>query len=274
MTTNSKEQMKVDNATRRSPIKGPINRQAGQSIREHLNEYLDDNALLAVLPLGFMLWWLFIELVDRYSKQATSIWLIVVLVVLATINCLYRIRKIKIEAKLKRLGLNGEQYVAQIIERDLLPKGYRVLHDIVLKSGERKFNIDHLLIGSNGVFCIETKTWSKPMRGETIAVFDGQRIMLNGKVRQLDAVGQACALSNEVSLLIKKVTGISITVVPVIVVVGWYVRKGWTSIPKVLVVNEEALAPFVENVQGSLSDDCIERIVQHVSSMISSNVEA
>ena len=267
MTATMRNQERSNSTTKRSPIKGTVNRQAGQSIREQLDEYLDDNVLKAVLPLGFMLFWLFIEMIDRFSKQRTSIWLIVILAVLAGINFAFRIVKIRRKARLMRQGQLGEQYVAQIIERDLLPKGYRVFHDIVLEKKERRFNIDHLLIGKNGVFCIETKTWSKPMRGETIAVFDGEKITLNGKVRHDDAVGQVRALANEASLFIKRQTGLAVNVVPVIVVVGWFVRKGWTGIPKALVVNEEALAPFVENVQGVLANDNIERIVQQMSSL-------
>ena len=161
-------------------------------------------------------------------------------------------------------GLDGEQYVAQIIERDLLPQGYRVFHDLLFEKDKRKFNIDHLLIGANGIFCIETKTWSKPMRGETVATFDGNFIYLNGKVRQRDVVGQACALANEASAFIKGLTGLTINVVPVVVVVGWYVRKTYAGIPKVLVVNEEALAVFVENVKGLLSPANIEFIAQKI----------
>ena len=264
MNTGHLPSKKTADETERTPIKGTVRRQAGQSIRERWNDYLYDEALLAGLPLGLMLFWLLIELLNRHSKQPTSLWLIGFLILLSAVNYVWRLLRIRHRAKLMWQGLAGEQYVAQIIERDLLPQGYRVFHDIVFEKGNRKFNIDHLLIGSNGVFCIETKTWSKPMKGETVATFDGNYIYLNGKVRQREAVGQACALANEASAFIKGLTGLAINVVPVVVVVGWYVRKTYAGIPKVLVVNEEALAVFVENVKGLLPPANIELIAQKI----------
>ena len=241
-------------------------RQAGQSAKEKLDEFVDDNALKAVLPAGFMLFWLFIELMARYSKARISPWLLGVLSVLAIVHLFVRIRRVRHEAKKQRQGLYGEQYVAQIIERDLISQGYRVFHDLVFEKDTRKFNIDHLLVGPKGVFCIETKTWSKPMRGETIATFDGKFIYLNGKVCHHDAVGQACALAHEASAFIKQLTGLALNVVPVVVVVGWYVRKTYAGVPKVLVVNEEALAVFVENCPSSMKKTDIDLVSQKIAS--------
>ena len=249
----------------RTPIKGNVRRQAGQSAREWLNEFVDDEALLAVIPLFFMLWWLIIELSHRYSKHLTPLWLIGSFLVLSVANLLYRIRRIRSKAKQMKQGIFGERYVAQIIDRDLVPKGYKVFHDIVINKDKRQFNIDHLLIGPNGVFSIETKTWSKPIRGETLATFDGEFISLNDKVRQPNTIGQANALAKEASELIKKQTGLTINVIPVVVVVGWYVRKTCSGFPKVLVVNEEAMAAFIQNVQGTISERDIALIVEKIT---------
>ncbi|GJM24502.1 MAG: hypothetical protein DHS20C16_09170 [Phycisphaerae bacterium] len=49
-------------------------------------------------------------------------------------------------------------------------KGYRVYHDIQCDG----FNIDHVLIGPGGVFVIETKTASKPTKGNATIKYDGE----------------------------------------------------------------------------------------------------
>ena len=167
-------------------------------------------------------------------------------------------------AKTLRQGRDGERYVAQIIERDLIPEGYRVIHDLFIEKGGRKFNIDHLLIGKNGVFCLETKTWSKPFRGETVATYDGSKILLNGVERCGNAVGQARALAKEAEERIRDLTGISVKVTPFIVCVGWFVRKTIAGTPEVLVVNEEGLSAFVQNCSGSLSPTDADRISQRL----------
>jgi len=62
-----------------------------------------------------------------------------------------------------RLGFEGERYVGQKLVDELMPHGFRVYHDLVFEKNGRKFNIDHVVVGRNGIFAIETKTWRKPV---------------------------------------------------------------------------------------------------------------
>jgi hypothetical protein len=71
------------------------------------------------------------------------------------------------------LGRNGESKVTEALKS--LPDEYVVLNDIVLP--DRKGNVDHLLIGPNGVFVIETKNYSGFVRCEEEQWFvNGHRI--------------------------------------------------------------------------------------------------
>jgi hypothetical protein len=54
------------------------------------------------------------------------------------------------------LGRKGESRVTEILKT--LPDDYVILNDIVVP--DRKGNVDHVLIGPNGVFVIETKNYS------------------------------------------------------------------------------------------------------------------
>lgn len=248
----------TDSATR-SPIKNPVKRQAGQSLSEHIDEFVGDQALLCVLPIGLAVFWLFIAYLPP-----TPHWLPWLFLALAIVNLVVRFPRSRREAKRKRQGFDGERYVAQIIEKDLVPEGYRVIHDLPIEKGERKFNIDHLLIGRNGVFCLETKTWSKPFRGQTIATYDGSKILLNGKDCCCDAVSQARALAKEAQEQIHKLVGVSVKVTPFVVCVGWFVERTSAGRPDVLVVNENGLGPFIKNCPGSLDPTDVERIYQRL----------
>jgi hypothetical protein len=53
-----------------------------------------------------------------------------------------------------KLGADGEKLTAKAL-RPLLKEGWQVCHD--LSSGPRRGNIDHVLVGPNGVFLLETK---------------------------------------------------------------------------------------------------------------------
>ncbi|HEX5568631.1 MAG TPA: nuclease-related domain-containing protein [Streptomyces sp.] len=57
------------------------------------------------------------------------------------------------EADRWRLGLKGERIVGAELER-MTGKGWRVLHSVPLP---RDVDIDHLLVGPGGVFCVNTK---------------------------------------------------------------------------------------------------------------------
>ena len=71
------------------------------------------------------------------------------------------------------VGKNGESKVTEALKS--LPDEYVVLNDIVLP--DRKGNVDHLLIGPNGVFVIETKNYSGFVKCEEEQWFvNGHRI--------------------------------------------------------------------------------------------------
>ncbi len=57
-----------------------------------------------------------------------------------------------------RLGFDGERFVGEELNR-LVAKRFEVYHDVPFDG----FNIDHVLVGSPGVFSVETKTRRKPI---------------------------------------------------------------------------------------------------------------
>jgi len=62
-------------------------------------------------------------------------------------------------------GQKGEAQVAATLGRDL-DNSYYVLNDIQVRSGFKKAQIDHVVIGPNGVFVIETKNWRGRISGD------------------------------------------------------------------------------------------------------------
>jgi hypothetical protein len=60
-----------------------------------------------------------------------------------------------IKRKIITSGQVGEQVTAQVLAA--LPKEYVVLHDLFLCDGLRTAQIDHLVLGPNGIFLFETK---------------------------------------------------------------------------------------------------------------------
>src|SRR5690606_21161347 len=125
-------------------------------------------------------WWLYFNPAQRKPILFT------VLAILFAIYAGFRIWRMLPELRQLKQGLEGEKAVGQFLEK-LREQGYQVFHDL---QGET-FNLDHVLIGPAGVFTIETKTLSKPERGQAKIQFDGETLKMNGKLIERNPIIQA-----------------------------------------------------------------------------------
>ena len=122
-----------------------------------------------------------------------------------------------------RLGLDCEMAVGQELNQ-LMLDGCRVFHDFQADG----FNIDHIVIGSNGVFAVETKGRPKPDRGrgkEDVRVaYDGKSLQFP-TWKETEPLGQAKRQAVWLSSWLSKATGDQIAVKPALALPGWYVDR-------------------------------------------------
>ncbi len=119
-----------------------------------------------------------------------------------------------------KLGRDGERAVAECLDL-VRHDGAWVVHDL---RGDR-FNVDHVVIGTQGVFAIETKTWSKPTSGDPRIQFDGANLVVAGTRPSRDPVVQARAQAAWVAKTLEELTGRRYPVRPVVVFPGWFVER-------------------------------------------------
>ncbi len=207
---------------RRSPLRNAPLRQAGASIQAEIDRLRDDVFMdrLVGLLIVFVMWstallqWLF-PTPKPFLLGAMSILLVAAAVwVLPTM--LRAIRKIKA----LRLGRDGERIVAEHLDT-LAHDGMWVLHDL---QGEG-FNIDHVLVGPQGVFTVETKTFSKPGSGSARVHFDGSAIRVDGVSMDRDPLDQARAQTRWMKRTLEDLTGQRFPVRSVVVFPGWFVER-------------------------------------------------
>ncbi len=134
----------------------PPLRSPGASIFERIERTTSEFSVfavaVAVVPLALLVTYLSYLL---FSGKAESLLDIVYLVCLLVGFLLYGTNKLRrLDAKKRRLQrvYAGLQTVAQEISR-LMASGYRVYHDF--PSG--RFHIDHIIVGPNGVFSIQSR---------------------------------------------------------------------------------------------------------------------
>ena len=146
---------------KRSPIKGRPLRLPGESVDEEIAKAVDDSLYphMFAIVIVWVMFGLELSRLLLQSSPSPSVYLVVALAV--TVVCAWRIARTRQRIQRLRLARSGERAVGQHLER-LRESGIHVFHDV---PGDG-FNIDHVLVGEQGIFTVETKTFSKPARGE------------------------------------------------------------------------------------------------------------
>jgi hypothetical protein len=190
-------------------------------------------------------------------------WVTTVFAVIAVIVTVRKIWRTKRENKLRRQGRDGERIVAEQLEK-LRAHGYRVLHDIVAGS----FNLDHVVIGSAGIFVVETKTPSKSGRGNQIR-FDGETVFINDRPFKSNPIAQAKGNARWLHEFLKDSTGKKLWVTPAILFPDWSVIRE-TKDADILVLNHKQFEFAVTNRPAVLTQEEISMAAFHLERFVRS----
>ncbi len=220
---------------KRSPLKDKPLRYPGQSLDSEIDEVRMNIAFYVglaflIATVAFYEWWHFIKKIPPQPVIA------VITAAVISLYSLMKIRQLRKRLAHLRLGRDGERIVGQALE-ELREQRYAIFHDIV----GTDFNIDHVVVSPHGIFAIETKTYSKPTKGNSIVAFDGEKITLPGRRPDSKPIRQSIAnanwLRNDVLLVS---TGKLFPIIPVVVFPGWWVEETgkkehvWVLNPKML----------------------------------------
>ena len=250
------------NRNKRSPLKDKPLRNPGQSLEERRREFVEnafEPALVAIVlvVLAGLEW-------SRYYFSLPPRPILFTVVALVAVGyAAIRIWRALPRARALRLGIEGERAVGQFLER-LREDGYQVFHDVVGVG----FNLDHVVIGPAGVFTVETKTHSKPARGEAKVVCDGERILVNGYEPDRDPIVQGKAQASWLRALLSESTGRNFSVRSVIVFPGWFVEQEPTSRREFWVLEPKALRGFLMNEPEVLTGEDVKLASFHLSRFI------
>ncbi|MEX2516756.1 MAG: nuclease-related domain-containing protein [Gammaproteobacteria bacterium] len=120
-------------------------------------------------------------------------------------------------------AINAELAVAQELEV-LKADGCHVFHDLQTD----KFNLDHVVVGPGGVYCIETKSRLKPdtdnRKQDAQVQYDGKKLKFPDWI-ETKPIEQALWQTKWLKNYINKSTGESYAVTPVLALPGWFVKQ-------------------------------------------------
>ncbi len=250
---------------RRAPFPQTLARAPGQSLLHRidaLSEHITiQTASLIMLPVVLYAGYI----THLYSAGHHAAPMDVGLLALAGVTIwgyflIITLRMIK-RRRLLRLGYAGELSVGQSLNR-LMLEGYRVYHDFPAEG----FNIDHIVVGSRGVFAVETKTHPQPAttnrREDATVAYDGRMLHFPTGSDHAMLV-QAKQQSKWLARWLSQAVGENLSVRAVIALPGWFVKR--TSPEGLPVVNPRQFASLFRHIQPrALSAEVITRIVHQL----------
>lgn len=249
--------------TTRSPLKDKPLRLPGQSVAEERDDLLENAVLQPLMLALFMIIFALLEWWRDFMQLKPNPVISTIAAVLAIGYAVWRIYRSRVRLRNLRQALEGERAVGQYLER-LREGGYHVFHDVVGTG----FNIDHVLIGPAGVYTIETKTWSKPIKGSARVVFDGADLKVGGIEPDRSPVVQAKAQAGWMKSMLLESTGKRYAVHPVIVFPGWFVENTAGSFKDLWVLEPKALPTFLQNAENRLEPEDVKLAAFHLSRLI------
>jgi hypothetical protein len=239
---------------KRLPFTQKILRPPGESLRirlieldEKLNDRLIQLFLAAYSPL------IMAGLVALQGvRPGFGVWITVgAIAVVASIWSAYRLWKVINLRRRIRLGFEGERHVGEALNQ-LMLVGYRVFHDFLITDKPRSIrNIDHIVVGPNGVFAVETKTRRK-VKGE-----NGANVTVLENALQypwgLDQRDLAQAQNDTAWLAdwLSRMTDQPVSVGSILVLPGWFIDR--RAKPAVTVLSGSEVAANIPRLNGSVT---------------------
>lgn len=213
---------------KRLPFTQKILRPPGESLRvrlidldEKLNERLVQLMLSAYSPL------LMAGLAALQGVRPTPvIWLFfAAIAIVSSAWAGHGLRKAFLLRRRCRLGYEGERHVGEALNQ-LMLAGYRVFHDFLITDRPGiTWNIDHVVIGQNGVFAVETKTRRK------VQGADGAKVTVSEDGLEYPWGSDRCGLDQArdnaawFSDWISKTFERPVKAAPLLVLPGWYIER-------------------------------------------------
>lgn len=252
----------------KSPLKEKPLRNPGESLDKEIRGYAMDHVFAYLFVPGFLGALALFEWYSWYFSLPPQPWLLTAVFLISIPFVAWKVRKAIKHLKHLKQGRDGEKFVGQYLNSLSIP-GIRVFHDVPGKD----FNLDHVVISPSGVFVIETKAPSKPLKGQTIVTFDGSAIDVNGFRTDAPLI-QVRAAAGWLKDLLKSGTGKDFVIQPVVVYPDWYVQeKVARRNGAIRVVHQEFLPGMLSSNHLVLEEHEVAMAADHLARYVRSSQE-
>lgn len=166
------------------------------------------------------------------------------------------------------LGYLGERAVAEELQK-LEAEGFQIFHDVPFGDKKKSFNIDHVVVGSTGIFAIETKTRRK---GKAREGFKDYEVHFNGQKlvwpwgEDTWGLEQASRQADSLKQWLLQMTGLPLVIQPVLALPGWFVEER-NKLGPVRVLSHKNVAKMIRSSRlGPLTPEQVDLISRQLDS--------
>lgn len=212
---------------RRSPIGRELLRGPGHALREQLESSQGDLLGFAVLTSVLPMVLLSTFLIQAHLRGLPAMWglwpVYLAMAVGGVVYLVYRIRRLESQLDRLRAGFDAELAVGQELDQ-LMRQGAHTFHDLPAEG----FNIDHVVVAEAGVFAVETKGYTKGIKGSGSAAV---RVAYDGKLLRFpswstaEPLEQAERQAQWLSRWLSSAAGDPVQALPVLALPGWFVER-------------------------------------------------
>ena len=221
---------KFSKKDRKSPLTKQLLNSPGDSLRQQIEKLGEDidYYLMIVLFLPFFLYTAYLtqKYYGNVKNEDFVIFIYIIVALTVVVLSLVKLWKLLKTRHAYRLGLDCETAVGQGLNQ-LMLEGCRVFHDFPVEEFNKKFNIDHIVVSSKGVFAIETKGRAKPLEESTV-VYDGKMLRFPSWTEK-EPLEQARRNAKWLSEWLSNTVGDNVSVNPVLAIPGWYIAREITD---------------------------------------------
>ncbi|HVU07075.1 MAG TPA: nuclease-related domain-containing protein [Verrucomicrobiae bacterium] len=254
----------IEKKASRDPFTELTLRPPGESTRQKIQELddkINDHFLWIFIAAAIAIGCAVGEEIET-SKLGVSSFGFMLAAILVSIAFSLEIRGLVKERANYRLGFDGERQTAQHLTL-LIADGFHIFHDVPFENANGKlFNIDHVVVGSTGVFAIETKARSKQTdyKGNQEVNYDGKQLRFPN-FSESDSLEQIKAISETLRKELFRRTGENVEVSPILTLPGWWINRQATD-TEIIVLNSKEIRKHIKLMpRAGLNEKLFNQIV-------------
>jgi hypothetical protein len=150
--------------------------------------------------------------------------------------------------------------MAEYMNKRLDPTA-RIFHDVPIAHG----NVDHVIVCTRGVYAVETKTRSMPLRRVAVVSVTADQLKVDGYRPDRDPLRQAREAATDLQLILRTFTRNPVRVTPIVVFPGWSIADHRESQAPVWVLSAADLAARIARESQTLSVLDVARLSRHLT---------